>query len=146
MFGPSKAEVWKQLSEQLHADFLPGGLFAADRVVVSVDAWTVTLDTYTEPVGRASVTFTRMRAPYVNHDNFRFLIYDRGVLDDIGKRLGLQDIEIGDREFDARFILQANDEAKMRAFLSSKALRGLMARQAPFHFEVKDDELSLIHI
>ena len=140
MFGPSKAEAWKQLSEQIHAEFRPGGFLTADRVVAKVDAWLVTLDTTSEPVGRATVTCTRIRAPFVNHDKFRFLVYDKGLIDDIGKRVGLQDIEIGDKSFDARFILQANDEAKMRAFLADTALRDLMLRQAPFHFEIKDDE------
>ena len=140
MFGPSRAEVWRQLSEQIHADFVPGGFFAADRVVAKVDAWTVTLDTIAEPVGRACVDCTRMRAPFVNHDGFRFLLYDRGPIDDVGKRLGLQDIEIGESAFDARFIIQANDEAKIRAFLADTALRDLILRQTAFHFEVKDDE------
>lgn len=140
MFGPSRAEVWRQLSDQIHADFVPGGALATDRVVAKVDAWTVTLDTVSEAVGRACVTSIRMRAPFVNHDKFRFLIHDRGLLDDIGKRLGLQDIEIGDATFDARFIVQGSSADEVRAFLADAALRDLMLRQGAFRFEIRDDE------
>ena len=140
LFGPSKAEVWKQLSDQIHAEFLPGSFTTADRVVAQVDTWTVTLDTVSEPVGRAMVTYTRLRAPFVNHDNFRFLLYDRSLLDEIGKRLGLQDIEIGEPEFDARFIIQGNNAAEVRTFLSDTDLRDLIARQEGIHFEIRDDE------
>ena len=139
MFGPSRSEVWRQLSEQIHADFQAGGLLASDRVVARVDAWVVTLDTFTEPVGRANVTYTRIRAPFINHDGFRFLLYDRGLFDDVGKRLGLQDIEIGEPAFDARFIIQANREPEVRAFLGDAALRDALLREPHVHFEIKED-------
>ena len=140
LLGPSKSESWKQFAEQAHADYMSGGLLAADRVVAKVDAWTVTLDTYAEPMGRASITYTRMRAAYVNHDNFRFVIHDKRLFDDVGKRLGMQDIEIGEPDFDNRFIIQATDVSKVRALLTDPVLRDLILREDSVYFEVKDDE------
>jgi hypothetical protein len=140
LFGPSRAEIWKQLSEQIHADFVAGGLLSNDRIVAAVDSWTVTLDTVTEAVGRASVSCTRIRAPYKNHDNFRFLVYNRGAIDDIGLRRGMQDVIVGDAAFDSKFIVQGSDEAKVREYFQDAALRGMMMALPPFRFEVKDDE------
>ena len=140
LFGPSRAEIWRQFSEQIHAEFVSGGLLANDRVVAAVDSWTVTLDTVSEAVGRACVSCTRFRAPYINHDNFRFLVYNRGAIDNIELRLGMQDVIVGDAAFDAKFIIQGNDESKVREYFSDVDLRATMMSLPPFRFEVKDDE------
>ena len=55
-----------------------------------------------------------MRAPYVNPEGFRFTIYRKGLFSDLGKLLGMQDIEVGDPEFDEAFIIKGNDESKVR--------------------------------
>lgn len=139
-FGNHKAEVWKQLSEQIGARFIAGGFWHADKVVAKVDAWTVTLDTYCEPVGRTTVTCTRMRAPYVNRDGFRFTIYKMDVFSDLARHAGMQDIPIGDAAFDHDYIIKANDEAKARALFADETLRRIITELPEFHLEVKDDE------
>ena len=62
------------------------------------DQWTVTLDTYVVSTGKTSAIYTRMRAPYVNPDGFRFKIYRKSIFTGIGKALGMQDVDIGDGE------------------------------------------------
>ena len=62
-FGPSKEEVWRQLSQEIGAEFVEGGFWKGSKVQAHVGAWTVTLDTYTESSGESHVTYTRMRAP-----------------------------------------------------------------------------------
>ncbi|HWB08747.1 MAG TPA: hypothetical protein VG826_05970, partial [Pirellulales bacterium] len=79
LFGPSKDEIWRQLCEQISGDFVEGGLWKGSKVQVHHKQWTVTLDTYTESQGENNATYTRMRAPFVNKDGFRFTIYRRGV-------------------------------------------------------------------
>ncbi len=139
-FGPSRAEIWRQFAAQVGGQFVSGGLWQPDHVVARCKEWTLTLDTYTEPVGRAPVTYTRLRAPYVNQDGFRFVIYRQGLFSRIAKHLGMQDVIIGDPAFDERFILQGNDAAKLRALLADTLLRQLIAYQSEFCLEVKDDE------
>jgi hypothetical protein len=107
-FGPSKEEVWRQLSEEIGADFVQGGLWKGSKVQVHVRPWTITLDTYTASSGDSSTTYTRKRAPYVNPEGFRFTIYRKGFFSDLGKLLGMQDIEVGDPEFDEAFICAEN--------------------------------------
>ena len=45
MFGPSRKEVWQQLSREMGARFVEGGFAKADKVQVTHGEWTVTLDT-----------------------------------------------------------------------------------------------------
>ncbi len=90
IFGPSRKEVWKQLSSELGADFREGGFARPDKVQVHVKDWTLTLDTFAVSTGKATIVFTRMRAPYVNADGFRFCIHRKSIFTALGKMLGME--------------------------------------------------------
>ena len=60
MFGPSRKEVWQQLSREMNARFVEGGFTKADKVQVTHGEWTVTLDTYAVTTGKVVIVFTRM--------------------------------------------------------------------------------------
>lgn len=139
-FGPSREEIWRQLSTEIGARYVGGGFWKGDKVQATHGAWTVTLDTYTVSTGKTTVVFTRMRAPYVNPTAFRFTVYRRGFFSDVGKWFGMQDIEVGEPAFDHDFIIKGSDESQVRSLLSSQKLRDLIARQPEIHFSVKDDE------
>jgi hypothetical protein len=140
LFGPSKKEVWNQLAEQVNGSYIAGGFFARDKVVATTDQWTITLDTYTVSNGKSSSTYTRLRAPYVNKDGFRFTFYRSGLFTPLGEMLGMSDITIGDPSFDEAFVLKANNEQRVRQLLSNPAVRQLMNAQPRIRVEVKDDE------
>lgn len=140
LFGPSKKEIWSQLAEQIGANFVSGGFMSRDKVVATTDQWTITLDTYTVSNGKSSTTYTRMRAPYVNKDGFRFTIYRSGFFTAVGEALGMTDIKIGDAAFDEAFVVKANSEDTVRSLLSDANIRMLMATQPRIRVEVKDDE------
>ena len=128
-FGPSKDEVWRQLSQEIGAEFVEGGFWKGSKVQAHVGPWTVTLDTYTESSGESHVTYTRMRAPYVNPEGFRFTIYRKSLFSDLGKLLGMQDIEVGDPEFDEAFIIKGNDESKVRDLFANPKIRQMIQDQ-----------------
>ncbi len=140
IFGPSKKEIWKSLSDQIGSQFIEGGFFSADKVVAHVKDWTVTLDTYTVSTGKSSTTYTRMRAPYVNKDGFRFKIYRKGMFSEIGKFFGGQDVEVGFPKFDEDFIIKGNDEQKLRTLFANSKIRQLIEYQPNIRLEIKDDE------
>ena len=140
IFGPSQEEIWRQLCSEIGAEFVEGGFWRGTKVQARVKEWTVTLDTYTVSTGKSHVTYTRMRAPYVNKDGFRFTIYRKGFFSELGKRLGMQDIEVGDPEFDRDFIIKGNDESKVLALFGNPRIRQLIQAQPSISLEVKDDE------
>lgn len=140
IFGPSKKEVWNELSSAINAEFQEGGFLGKDKVIVNTKEWTITLDTYTVSNGKSSTTYTRMRAPYVNKDGFSFKVYRTGVFSGFGKLFGMKDIEVGFPEFDQNFIIQGNDEEKVKTLFSNTNIRSLIEMQPRFHLEVKDDE------
>ena len=135
-FGPSKDEVWRQLSEEIGAEFVEGGFWKGNKVQAHVGPWTVTLDINKDGDSQA----TRLRAPYVNPEGFRFTIYRKGFFSDLGKLLGMQDIEVGDPEFDEAFIIKGNDEDRVRVLFSDRKIRQMIQDQPQIRLEVKDSE------
>jgi len=140
MFGPSKKEIWRQLSVETSARFDDGGVWKADKVEATHGEWTVTLDTYAVSTGKVVMVFTRMRAPYVNTDGFRFSIHRRNLFSDIGEWLGMQDLKVGYEDFDKDFVIKGSDEQKCRQLFANARLRALISSQKDIKFAVKDDE------
>src|SRR5687767_6472388 len=162
VFGAGHDDVWKQLSDELGAKFIKGGFFKSSKVEARIKGWTVTLDTYTVSTGKTSVIYTRMRAPFVNNDGFRFLIYRKSPFSAVGKLLGMQDIEVGgpkfeslgplfgvpsyvdpqfiessDPEFDREFIIKSDNEEKVGKLFKQSRIRELIRSQPAIELQVK---------
>ena len=140
LFGPSKDEIWQELCRQIDADYVPGTFWKGSKVEATTGPWTVTLDTYTVSTGKSSTTYTRLRAPYVNRDGFRFQVYRAGIFSALGVYLVMQDISIGDPEFDRQFIVKSGDPAQVKRLLANPRLRSLMSQQPQLSLQVIDDE------
>jgi hypothetical protein len=138
-FGPSKDEVWRQLSQEMGAEFVEDGFWKGSKVQAHVGPWIVTLDMGTsDQDGESPVT--RLRAPYINPDGFRFTIYRKRFFSDLGKLLGMQDIEVGDPDFDEAFIIKGNDESKVRDLFASAKIRQMIQAQPQIRLRVKHSE------
>jgi hypothetical protein len=135
-FGPNKDEVWRQLSEEIGAEFVEGAFCKGCKVQAHVGPWTVTLDINSDGESQS----TRIRAPYVNPEGFQFTIYRKGLFSNLGKLLGMQDIEIGDPEFDEAFVVKGNDEGKVCGLFANPKIRQMILAQPKIRLEVKDSE------
>lgn len=140
LFGPSKEEIWRQLSHELCGDFQEGGVWGVDRVQVRHEDWVITLDHYTVSTGKSSVTYTRMRAPFVNPSLFRFTVYRANIFTGLGKLFGMQDIEVGNPFFDDAFVIQGNQPERVRSLFQNPRLVDLIMPHPQFHLAVMDDE------
>jgi len=140
LFGPSKEEIWRQLCTQTGADYVEGGLWRGDKVQARVKEWIVTLDCYSVHSGKSHHHYTRIRAPFVNADGFRFLVYRAGIFTEIGKFMGMQDVEVGFADFDRDFVIRGTDESRLRQLFANEKVRTLLHEQPDVRFEVIDDE------
>lgn len=138
-FGPGKEEVWRKLCSETGARYVDGGFWKGEKVTAAHGPWTIMLDTYAVSTGKVTVVFTRLRAPYINPDGFRFTVYRRGFFSDIAKFMGMSDIEVGHPDFDRDFIIKGTDVAKLRALFGNPEIRKLISAQPEIHFEVKDN-------
>lgn len=140
IFGPSRKEVWKQLSEEINANYFEGSFFKGPRIEYKHNNWTIYLDTYTVSTGKSSTTYTRMRAPFINQKKFLFKVYRKGVFSNIRKALGMQDIEIGYDYFDNDYIIKGNDEILLRRLFQNHNIRNLIEKQSRILLEIKENE------
>jgi hypothetical protein len=74
-FGPSKEEMWRQLCSETGARFVDGGFWKGEKVLATHGEWTILLDTHAVSTGKATMRFTRLRAPSMNPGGFRFKVY-----------------------------------------------------------------------
>ncbi|MFK7925163.1 MAG: DUF3137 domain-containing protein [Bacteroidia bacterium] len=125
LFGKNKREIWRQLAEQLEGDFFRGKMLKPDRVEAFYGDWMVTLDTFTVD----KMTFTRIRAPYVNRDDFIFKIFREHSGHRLGKIFGMKDIEVGYQPFDKDFVIQGSDERKLQMMFANPKIRELISFQ-----------------
>lgn len=140
LFGPSRDEIWGQLARELGGEFFKGGFFKESKVVAKVGEWTVTLDQFTVPAGTVHIPVTRMRAPFVNPEGFRFSLSSQGLFSAIGKFFGMQDIQIGHTPFDELFVIKGTDESRLRLLFGDHQLRQALEGQKEIQLEVRDDE------
>ena len=106
----------------------------------AADDWIITLDTYTQSSGNTSSTYTRLRAPYFNPEGFRFEIYRAGFFSEVGKALGMQDIEVGHKRFDDDFVIKSNRPRRVRRLFDNAEIRRLIDVQPRIHLSVKGHE------
>lgn len=139
-FHASKDQIWEQLARELGGKMVKGNWGEGDKVIARHRRWAVTLDTFTISVAKTCTLYTRLRAPYENADGFRFTIYRKNPLSNIGKLLGMQDVLTGDAAFDEGFIVKSSEEAKVCTLLSNAHIRQLIFAQPEILLQVKDDE------
>jgi hypothetical protein len=139
-FGPSRAEIWRQLSEAVSGTYVESGLLTSDKVEAAHKTWVITLDSYVLPAGKTYIPCTRIRAAFANPGGFRFTVYRKSMFSGVAKLFGMQDIEVGEEAFDRDFIVKGTDESRVRTLLSNPHLRQLIALQPEIHLSVKDDE------
>jgi hypothetical protein len=134
LFGPIREDIWRQLAAETGASFVEGGFWKGDKVEASHGEWRITL----ENVLYRKTPATLLRAPYVNPDGFRFKVYRKQIFSELGKMLGMQDVEVGQPDFDRDFVIQGTDEAKLRRLFANARIRELIAAQPQILFTVKE--------
>lgn len=145
LMGPSKKEIWMLLSQQIGANYCEenDGFFEKDRVELCHRNWIVTLDVHTVSTGKSTTKFTRIRAPYLKKDGFRFTIYRRSFLSDVGKFFGMEDVALGyddDEQFDLDFIIKGNDHYKLWKLFENPYIRELLQSRPEIKLNVKAAE------
>ena len=140
IFRASKDPIWEQLARELGGKMVQGDFWEGDKVIARHRRWVVTLDTFAISAAKTRTLYTRLRAPYENADGFRFTVYRKNPLSDVGKLLGMQAVLTGDAAFDEGFIVKSNEEAKVWTLLSNAHIRQLIFAQPEILLQVKDDE------
>jgi hypothetical protein len=137
-FKHHEDEMWDRLSQELGGEFVDRRGWRHDKIKVRDGEWTITIDLHSHAGYKSEALFTRIRVPFVNEEGLHFRIFRQGMLDTIGARLGVQDIIIGDETFDRAFMIQGDDEEKIKALLADDDLRAEMLAEPDLHMTLRD--------
>lgn len=140
IFGPFKEDVWRQLAADYDGIYQEGGWSTSDKTCVYIEPWEVILDTFRRSSGKSKRTYTRIRAPFVNRDNFYFKIYHEYFFHKAAKYFGMMDIQVGDKAFDDNFIIEGNDEFKVQWLFDNNEIKDLLFAIKNVRFEIRSDE------
>ncbi len=79
-----------------------------------------------------------MRLEFKTPDELRFRLTKQCFIDSIGKLFGAQDIRVGDKIFDNKFMIKGNDEYKIQTIFSNQTINNLILSQEDIHLQILD--------
>jgi hypothetical protein len=141
IFGKDYTSIWQQFAKEKGGTYLP---ISGDRVQYKYKGFTITFDAYIHyvVVGGSSYEYeyTRGQVEFICPDNFKLLITQQGLIDNISKLFGMQDIQIGNKQFDKKFIVKSDDESKTLLLLSNNSITKSLQELEPVRFDITDGE------
>ncbi|MCP4521909.1 MAG: hypothetical protein GY827_09520 [Cytophagales bacterium] len=137
IFGPSQKEVWMEVAKSVGGDFVEGsGLADPHTIIVKHHNWEIVVDHYAE----RDHEYIRVRIPVVNTSNILLMIYEESFLSSIGKVLGAQDILIGNKQFDDKFMIKGNNTELITQLFSNEYLRESIVSTEKFSLVIGDEK------
>lgn len=119
--------VWMDFAEEKSGDFVEGQKEVTVRVPVANKPWAITFSMLDRKAPAPDETTAQMA--YKAKDDFSFAIHSKTWVAEAGKLFGMQDIEVGDAEFDRDYIIKGNDIQAVRTLFSSDDLRERIREQ-----------------
>lgn len=79
---------------------------------------------------------TTLTSPLQTDPGVRFAIHHEGILDEIGKFFGMQDVITGYSEFDKKVMVKSNDTERVKTLFRSGDVRNVFAALHAFSFGI----------
>lgn len=135
----SREAAWRELCRS------EGGVYAlaasgAPRVEIHDGPWTITLDDHAFSEDGVHRHHTRMRAPFVVVDGLSFRLRHRTLWDNLRRIVATDPVSTSDQAFDARYSGEANDPARLAAFLADAKLRNALLLADAREYSIKHRE------
>lgn len=138
----ARRRAWSELAARTGLTLEPAGFLGlSQRVTGAYRGRALTLDTFTRGSGKNSTAYTRIVAPVNNAASLRLALYEQGLLSEIGKLLGAQDIQTGDPELDRRFIVKGQPEDVVVRLLTLGGLDVKLLQARSLNLRLDGDQL-----
>jgi hypothetical protein len=112
------------------------GCFRSPKVSGMFRNRNILIDSYTEHHGGdddRSTTYTRIQANHSGRLPGEINVYPATLFSAIGKKLGMQDMQVGNPEFDKTFIVKGGDEGMVRGILDMDVQQKLIRLKPAVH-------------
>jgi hypothetical protein len=128
--------VWMDFAEERKGEFVDGQSHVTVKVRIPSKPWIFAMRMHANPLGKDEHTV--IATPYVARHPFKIAIRNSNSIEEFAKVLGLQDIVIGDPDFDKQYIIQGNNELLVKDFLSDRGLRKAIQAQNAVNLRIVD--------
>ena len=116
----SGTAAFRQLAPEIGGQFIEPGLIGYPVIHAPHRHWIVTLDFIALATGAHGRPRLRLRAPFANPQDFRFIIYRKAFLNT--PRSPLPVIQTGHADFDTSFGVKTNDASLMLKLFTSPSI------------------------
>jgi hypothetical protein len=110
--------AWTEAARQLGLRFRPPSFLGKRQMSGAIQGFRVRIDTYSQSHGKSSTTYTRFDVSFPASLGLGLKLTAEGFFSGIAKRLGSQDIEVGDAAFDPGVLVKGHNEAGVIRFLT----------------------------
>lgn len=125
IIAPNEEQLWQKLISDFETDPDP----LEYHVILEQQERRVILDIYNNhAVGFEAVEYTSFSAYLYSRNNFRFAIHSQSFKDELGKFFGMQDLILGFKDFDEKFIVKSNDENKTSLIFADRKVRNTLQK------------------
>ena len=121
-----RREAWQETARELGFIYIPGDMLKVGVLTGQFGKSVVTADIHTVNNGKNSHQMTRYKLEYPSL-GLGLRLSRQGLMGNLGKMFGGQDIELGDAEFDRLLMVKGGDPQRVRDFLSPERRKALMA-------------------
>lgn len=133
-----RLKLWQEIAQEWDGEVLNHkGNSGKKRLHIFVDPHEIVIDTWTDGNGQL---FTRFRCPFKNPNMLYFKLTHEYFFHEVMKYMGLQDIIIGDYEFDKAFLIKGNQSESVKWIFSDHAIQQKMMELKNVHFMIKADK------
>ena len=138
--------VWMDLAEEMHGEFNEGTLLTQAKLPLATKPWTAHLKMHTHPIGKAITETTVIAVPYAPLHEFKLAVHNSSTIEEVAKIFGMQDVVVGDAQFDKEFIVQGNNAGLLRELFADANLRELMLGQKSLNLSIVDHQHKMLGV
>ncbi|MDW3648261.1 MAG: hypothetical protein R8P61_14425 [Bacteroidia bacterium] len=136
LFGPSKKVVWEEYANQRNLELYQSKKGSVQRIEIPHHQLIIHLDTYVVHTGSSMIYYTRLRVPFNQIKAFDFRIFRSHMLTGFLKFFSYQDVEIGNPDFDHKFVIKGSDERMLKNMFRDHMFRKLLAKEKQFELKI----------
>lgn len=132
--GDNEEEIWEEIERQFSENPDPFEY----NVIIENQGRSISISIDVDMGGgfEGGYATTSITAQLEKVDGFRFALHHQGFIDQMGKFLGMEDVEIGYEDFDEKLIVKTNDVPRLKSILSDAAIRDKIQNFPEFDFHI----------
>lgn len=118
--------TWEKFASDAGLNVAFKGLVSLPKIVGKYRGFDYILESVTESSGEDSITYTVITIKFPKLSCCNLHVYQESFLSKVGKMLGGQDIQIGNKEFDDSFIIKSQTPDKVNKLLTQELQRKML--------------------